>query len=177
MDCCSTRIPEKNSWKGQLQLVVPKCLREALIEEIHGGLLAGHFGIDRTLDSVRKRYWWDGMKEDVTRVIRGYPECNASNPRQGKQQPLPQGERKTGIPWERVGIDYTDMAKSKDGCSKILAMIDHATKFVIAKATKDGSAETAAKKLYSRRSFASMGHQRNSGAAEVNISLGRLQSI
>ena len=51
-------------------------------------------------------------------------------------------------PTERVGIDFTDMTKVKDGNSKILAMINHATKFVIVKATKDGSTETAAKILF-----------------------------
>ena len=48
-------------------------------------------------------------------------------------------------PAERVEIDFTDMTKVKDGNSKILVMIGHATKFIIAKATKDGSAETAEK--------------------------------
>ena len=40
------------------------------------------------------------------------------------------------------------MTKAKEGNSKILVMIDHAMKFVIAKGTKDGSAETAAKILF-----------------------------
>ena len=44
-----------------------------------------------------------------------------------------QQEERTAILWERVGIDYTDMGKSTEGYSKILVMIDHATKFVIAK--------------------------------------------
>ena len=57
-----------------------------------------------------------------------------------------QGERRPLLqPAERAGIDFTDMTKVKDGNSKILVMIDHATEFVIAKATKDGSAETAEK--------------------------------
>ena len=49
------------------------------------------------------------------------------------------GERRSLIqPVERVGVYFTDMMKVKDGNSKILVMIDHATKFVIAKATQNG---------------------------------------
>ena len=40
------------------------------------------------------------------------------------------------------------MKKAKDGNSKILVMIDHDMKFVIVKATKDGSTETAVKILF-----------------------------
>ena len=50
-----------------------------------------------------------------------------------------QGERRSLIqPAERVGIDFTDMTKVKDGNSKILVMIDHAKKFVIVKTTQNG---------------------------------------
>ena len=49
------------------------------------------------------------------------------------------GERRPFLqPVERVRIDFTDMMKVKDGNSKILMMIDHATKFVIVKATQNG---------------------------------------
>ena len=84
-----------------------------------------------------KDCWWHGLKKDIEEVIQACPECNARNPNRGSAKPLLQPEERTGIPWERVGIDYTDMAKSTEGYSKLLVMIDHATKFVIAKPTKD----------------------------------------
>ena len=138
----------RKSLDGQLQLVIPKSFRIRLVEEIHGGVFGGHFGVDRTLDTVRRHYWWHGMKNDVKMVVKGCPKCGARNPVRGATKPLLQQEERTAVPWERVGIDYTDMAKSNEGYSKILVMIDHATKFVIAKPTMDGSAETAAKILF-----------------------------
>jgi len=87
------------------------------------------------------------MKQDVATVIKGCPECNARNPKQGSHKPLLQPEERTGTPWERVGIDYTDMTKSKEGYSKMLVMIDHATKFVIAKATKDGFGQNSGQSI------------------------------
>ncbi len=81
------------------------------------------------------------MTKDVQEVIQGCAKCNARNPVRGASKPFLQPE-------ERVGIDYTYMAKSAEGYSNILVMIDHATKDVIAKPTKDGSAETAARILF-----------------------------
>jgi len=140
----------RKSLDGQLQLVIPKIYKQIIMEEVHGGMLAGHFGIGRTLDAMKRHYWWHGMKKDVEEFVRGCPECNARNPKRGETKPLLQPEERTAIPWERVGIDYTDIAKTqaKNGYCKILVMIDHATKYVIAKATKDGSAETAARILF-----------------------------
>ena len=60
-----------------------------------------------------------------------------------------QGERRSLLqPAERVGINFTDMTKAKDGNLKILAIIDHAMKFVFSKTTNNGLAETAAKILF-----------------------------
>jgi len=50
-----------------------------------------------------------------------------------------------GVPWEQVGMDFTKMHRSHDGYKKMFVMIDHATKFVIAKPVKDESAKTVAK--------------------------------
>ena len=57
---------------------------------------------------------------------------------QGERRSFLQPAKRVGVPWERVGVYFTDMLKVKDGNSKILVMIDHATKFVIAKATRNG---------------------------------------
>jgi len=138
----------RRSIDGQLQLVIPKMFRKEIIEEIHGGVLGGHFAVQRTWDAVRRFYWWHGMKKDVGEVVKACPECNSHNKVKEREKPFLQAEERTAIPWERVGIDYTEMGKSKSGYSQILVLIDHATKYVIAKPTKDGSAETAANILF-----------------------------
>ena len=71
------------------------------------------------------------MRKDVEETIKDCPECNTRGSGRRERRPLLK-------PAERVGIDFTDMTKVKDGTSKILVMIDHATKFVIVKATQNG---------------------------------------
>ena len=71
------------------------------------------------------------MRKDVEEITRGCPECNTRGSSRGERKSLLQ-------PVERVGVDFTDMMKIKDGNSRILVMIDHATKFVIVKAAQNG---------------------------------------
>lgn len=48
-------------FKGS-QLCVPRfSMRENLIKEKHSGSLGGHFGLDKTLDQVRRFYYWPKM--------------------------------------------------------------------------------------------------------------------
>ena len=71
------------------------------------------------------------MRKDVEEIMRSCPECNTRESDRGERRPFLQ-------PAEQDGIDFTDMMKVKDEHSKILMMIDHATKFVIVKATQNG---------------------------------------
>eukprot|EP00253_Pinus_taeda_P015928 PITA_15928 len=54
-------IQEKLLFKGG-QLCIPNCsIRENIIREKHSGGLAGHFGIDKTLEQLSHFYFWPRM--------------------------------------------------------------------------------------------------------------------
>lgn len=40
-------------------------MRENIIREKHSGGLAGHFGIDKTLEQLGNFYYWSRMCKDV----------------------------------------------------------------------------------------------------------------
>ena len=47
------------------QLVIPVSLRERVLQELHGSVTAGHFGIAKTYGRVQQRYYWVNCREDV----------------------------------------------------------------------------------------------------------------
>lgn len=52
------------------KLCIPKSsFRELLIRETHGGGLAGHFGINKTLDMLKQHFYWPKMVGDVQAVV------------------------------------------------------------------------------------------------------------
>ncbi|CAC5379175.1 unnamed protein product [Mytilus coruscus] len=48
-----------------LQLVAPKVFRDINFKELHENRMAGHFGRDHTLSSIRRRFYWSGMSDEL----------------------------------------------------------------------------------------------------------------
>ena len=44
-------------------------LRKYIYSQCHGNPIVGHFGIKKTLDRIRRTYWWPGMVRDVKENI------------------------------------------------------------------------------------------------------------
>ncbi|XP_018378085.1 PREDICTED: uncharacterized protein LOC108770849 [Trachymyrmex cornetzi] len=47
------------------QLVVPKGRIQQILEQAHDSPSGGHFGISKTLEKIRKRFYWASCKQDV----------------------------------------------------------------------------------------------------------------
>eukprot|EP00253_Pinus_taeda_P034942 PITA_34942 len=68
-------IQEKLLFKGG-QLCIPSCsMRENIIREKHNGGLAGHFGIDKTLEQLSHFYFWPRMRRDVQHFVAKCKVC------------------------------------------------------------------------------------------------------
>lgn len=58
-------------WKAQgqganlLQLLVPQKLRAQAIQVVHGSVRAGHYGNAKTLQQLRRRFYWPNCRRDV----------------------------------------------------------------------------------------------------------------
>ena len=59
---------------GEL-VVVPSELQSELLQEAHRGKFAGHFAEKRIYETLRKYYWWKGMRGDVRKYCRSCIEC------------------------------------------------------------------------------------------------------
>ncbi|XP_069999373.1 uncharacterized protein [Penaeus vannamei] len=51
--------------KQQWLIVVPLSRREGLLKEVHNGKTSGHLGIKRTMEKLRRRVYWVGLRQDV----------------------------------------------------------------------------------------------------------------
>ena len=49
----------------ELQLVVPKSLRETVLRQAHDCFTSGHFGISKTLAKVKQGFYWIECRNDV----------------------------------------------------------------------------------------------------------------
>ena len=110
-------------------------LRRRLLERNHDDPFAGHFGFDRTLDLIRRKYYWAGMYKDVKHYVETCAKCHRAKAVRHKpwgqlsSLPLPRA------PFSDMTMDFiTDLPPSmRRGLvsDSILVAVDRYTKFAI----------------------------------------------
>ena len=108
---------------------------------------AGHMGVRKTLEQVRRLAFSKGWRGDVERYGSRCEVCcryhRSAAPRQGKMQHMV-----AGSPWERVGMDLTGKhSRSRRHNYYILTYLDHFTKFAEAYPIPNKEAETICRVL------------------------------
>ena len=116
-------------WK----LVLPDDLeiKKKVLREVHTVPYQGHIGFNRTLEMVKRGFFWKGMTGDVRDFVLSCPICQAQkaeyiHPR-GEAQPLQVPEQK----WQEVSLDFvTKLPETIHGHDTVMTVVDRATKLV-----------------------------------------------
>ena len=113
----------------QREVVTEEARKLEITRSRHDGLLAGHWGIAKTLDLVQRDFVWDGMWKYVEDYVSSCESCARNKaPRQkpfGELQPLPI----PGRPWESISLDFIVKLPQSSGFDSILVVVDRLTKF------------------------------------------------
>ena len=131
-------------------VVIPDALRETILTAVHDNPFAGHLGITRTEERVRKRFYWPGIRADVERYVKKCPVCaHHTTPTQLNKAPM--GHISVGEPFTFWAMDFMGpLPETSRGNKHILVVVDHFTKWCEAFATPDQKATTVAPLLISR---------------------------
>jgi hypothetical protein len=125
-------------------------LRQRILAECHDAGLSGHFGRDKTLDRLRKLFWWPTLAADVDEYVQTCPRCmlgNARNTRKpGLLQPLPI----PGHAWQHMSLDFvTGLPRTAAGHDAVLTCVCPLTKMVrLIPTDKEVTAERTAQLVY-----------------------------
>ena len=80
-------------------------MKTKIIKEKHSGTMGGHFGLDKTLELVRRYYYWDKLQINARNFVETYIICQRAKGRTtnaGLYQPLSIPSR----PWESITMDF-----------------------------------------------------------------------
>ena len=127
------------TWQGlvidaQGRVCVPKDdeIRTLLISEVHDSPMAGHFGMDRTLELLQRQWYWKGIQSDVREYVKSCVTCqrakHSTSKTPGELHPIVAKH-----PWEIVTMDFVTglPLDSRTKFSQILVMVDKFTKYVM----------------------------------------------
>ncbi|KMQ92912.1 integrase core domain protein, partial [Lasius niger] len=113
-----------------LQLVVPQKRVKEILEEVHDSPSGGHFGVNKTLEKIRKRFYWATCKQDVEDWCRSCKVCVARKGPAGKGK-SPLQIYNVGAPFERVQMDILGpLPTTTSGNKYLLVIVDCFTKWV-----------------------------------------------
>lgn len=140
----TTRGPCAESYS---QLVVPDALRYEVLTHGHDNVTAGHLGVHKTYDRLRKRYFWHGMFKDIEHWCKSCIDCAMrKNPKTRAKAPL------LPIPvegaFDRVAVDCLGpFPPSHSGNRYIIVFSDYLTRWPEAFAVKSIDATVVSRLL------------------------------
>ena len=110
-------------------LLVPRPFVQSVLQRAHSHLLGAHLGVEKTLDRIKARFHWPGVKRAVEDYCRSCPECQQVAPKplfRGPLIPLPI----ISVPFSRIALDLVGpLPKSSRGHQYILVILDYATRY------------------------------------------------
>lgn len=132
--------------KDRIRWVVPKGARWQLCRMNHDDI--GHFGYEKTLERIKKNYWFAKMSKFVKKYVSACIECafakkNAGD-REGLLHPIP----KVDVPFHTLHVDHLGpFVKSSRGHTHLLVVVDAFTKFCFVKPVRNTSAQNVIRVL------------------------------
>ena len=129
--------------KKVLQILLPRSLREEIMEMIHTHPVHGHRGITSTYRVIRDCYFWPTMHTDMKEHI---ARCDICQKRRSVRNPVPHHVR--DLPpkcFQNVFIDFAGPFGKNVGGSfpkYCLVIVDHLSRYPILIPCKNTKSET-----------------------------------
>ncbi|RWS21917.1 pol polyprotein-like protein, partial [Leptotrombidium deliense] len=122
-------------------LVIPKCLVNRILEIMHDCIMnGGHFGIRKTFERTRKRFYWKSMYSDVIKHVISCTKCQQNKPKLikiGTLKPIKPGKR----PFSKINVDIIGLLpRTKRDNRFIIVAACYLTKYVVTAAVKNVTA-------------------------------------
>ncbi|KAG6454378.1 hypothetical protein O3G_MSEX008673 [Manduca sexta] len=135
-------------------LVVPKHERDGVLADYHDAPTAGHFGAERTLQRISRKYYWSGMRAFVYDYVKHCSACQ----RYKADNRRPTGLLQTPAPTRRFEVLSVDLfgplPKTSKGSRWILIAEDTCSRwvelFALENATSIECAETLISEVFLR---------------------------
>lgn len=122
----------------KLLFFVPKGIRGRIVRSSHDDM--GHYGLEKTLSSIRVVYWWPRMRQFVKKYINTCLECLFHKENRDASRVSLHPIDKVPSPCHTWHMDHLGpFVKSSKGNAYILVTVDSFTKYVFIKAVKDTS--------------------------------------
>ena len=134
--------------KPSLVLCVPEKYLPTILYQYHDSILAGHPGIVKLYEQLRRKYYFPGLLTIVHQYVKSCLECESTKPKLNEPKihypRIPLDYR----PMARFSMDVKHMPKSNLGYAYILVCTCESTNWIVGIPIADEQAETIADALF-----------------------------
>jgi hypothetical protein len=125
----------------QIQMIIPSSLISTTLYIFHEGM--GHPGRHRTIQTIKSRYFWLSITEDVSYHIHCCHYCQTRKADNHRTKIPIMTYNTASVPWERCHLDLTGPLPTtrETGYKYILLFKDALTKFIILQPLTDKTGE------------------------------------
>ena len=143
-------------WRNEYLLYIPddKALRQDVLYWHHDVPWCAHLGIQKSVELVRRQFWWPSLKSDVVEYVSSCHKCQANKTDRVRRRPPLTPLVPPDACWRTMGVDLiVDLPVSADGYDAICVFVDHLSSMVrLAPTDKSMSTEGFAR-LFFREVF------------------------
>ena len=142
------RYDRLNKGKPSLILCVPEKYLPTILYQYHDSILAGHPGIVKLYEQLRRKYYFPGLLTIVHQYVKSCIECESTKPKLNEPKihypRIPLDYR----PMARFSMDIKHMPKSNLGYAYILVCTCESTNWIVGIPIADEQAETIADAIF-----------------------------
>jgi hypothetical protein len=121
-------VHEDLLYRGQALVVPTERGQLEVLAQLHDAPLGGHPGRRKTLQAVKRQFWWSGMDDFIRRYVQSCDRCQRTKLQHkspsGLLRPLP-------IPtdlWRSISLDFIVKLPTSNGFNSILVVVDRLSK-------------------------------------------------
>jgi len=112
MDKGKLRIQDELLYRKNMVWVPEELIRE-IMELEHDTKVAGHMGQDKTIELIRRNFWWPKMNEQIIDFVQSCPECQRNKGSRHRPYGLSSPLELPYVPWQSIVMDFiTDLPLS-----------------------------------------------------------------
>jgi len=137
---------------SRIRLCVPANERARILKEVHDGAHeSAHAGWERTLASLRERFYWPRMRSDVVDYVKTCDPCQKIKHDRGARAGFLHPLEIPVNPFDDISLDLITSLPSSHGRNAILVVVDKLTKYAHFMATRvEATALEVASLLFKR---------------------------
>jgi len=109
-------------------LWVPEELIREIMESEHDTKVAGHMGQDKTIELIRRNFWWLKMNERIIDFVQSCPECQRNKASRHRPYGLSSPLELPYAPWQLIAMDFITDLPLSNKCDQLWVIIDRFTK-------------------------------------------------